>query len=139
MWDFWLICFVAVVLLTILYKYQDYFYENRGSDLTIIISIFLLIFVGIRADGFIEISQAKYQEVIDLKETCIKYQSCADVLSDILKDNKIKRYEFDKFNTVLEEEIENEKRMKKSKENLEREKLNKEIFEQIKKELKDKK
>ena len=32
-----------------------------------------------------------------------------------------------------------EKRMKKSKENLEREKLNKEIFEQIKKELKDKK
>ncbi|MDN5052884.1 hypothetical protein PJV92_10305 [Aliarcobacter butzleri] len=90
-------------------------------------------------DGFIEISQAKYQEVIDLKETCIKYQSCADVLSDILEDNKIKRYEFDKFNAVLEEEIENEKRMKKSKENLEREKLNKEIFEQIKKELKDKK
>ncbi len=139
MWDFWLICFVAVVLLIILYKYQDYFYGNRGSDLIIIIWVFLLIFVGIRADGFIEISQAKYQEVIDLKETCIKYQSCADVLSDILEDNKIKRYEFDKFNAVLEEEIENEKRMKKSKENLEREKLNKEIFEQIKKELKDKK
>lgn len=139
MWDFWLICFVAVVLLIILYKYQDYFYGNRESDLIIIIWVFLLIFVGIRADGFIEISQAKYQEVIDLKETCIKYQSCADVLSDILEDNKIKKYEFDKFNTVLEEEIENEKEMKKSKENWEKEKLNKEILEQIKKELKDKK
>lgn len=112
MWDFWLICFVAVVLLTILYKYQDYC-GDRGRDLAFAIGLFLFIFVSIRADGFVEISQTKYEEVIDLKETCIKYQSCADVLSDILEDNKIKRYEFNKFNTVLEEEIENEKEMKK--------------------------
>lgn len=139
MWDFWLICFVAVVLLTILYKYQDYFYGNRGSDLIIIIWVFLLIFVGIRADGFIEISQAKYQEVIDLKETCIKYQSCADVLSDILEDNKIKKYEFDEFSTVLEKELEKDKKIKELEEKWRKEDLNKEILEQIKKELKDKK
>ena len=136
MWDFWLICFLAVVLLTILYKYQDCC--NIAGALFLGICLFLLLFVSIKVKGFNEISQSEYQEVIDLKETCIKYQSCADVLSDILEDNKIKRYEFDKFNTVLEEEIENEKEMKKSKENWEKEKLNKEILEQIKKELKNK-
>lgn len=134
---FWLICFVAVVSLTIVYKYQDY-YENRADALFFGISCFLIIFVATQVKGFNEISQKEYQEVIDLKETCIKYQSCADVLSDILEDNKIKRYEFDKFYNVLEEEIENEKRMKELEEKAEKEKLNKEILEQIKKELKDK-
>lgn len=134
MWDFWLICFVAVGLLVIIYRYGD----GRHQIIFVAIFGFLLIYATMKIKGFDEISQTKYQEVIDLKETCIKYQSCTDVLSDILEDNKIKRYEFDKFYNVLEEEIENEKRMKELEEKAEKEKLNKEILEQIKKELKDK-
>ena len=138
MWDFWLICFLAVVLLTILYKYQYYNGDDKIFYFLVIVVFLLVILATTKVKGFNEISQTEYQEVIDLKETCIKYQSCADVLSDILEDNKIKRYEFDKFYNVLEEEIENEKRMKELEEKAEKEKLNKEILEQIKKELKDK-
>lgn len=129
---FWLICFVAVVSLIIVYKYQ-HCYENQAGALFFGISCFLVIFVTTQVKGFNEISQKEYQEVIDLKETCIKYQSCADVLSDILEDNKIKKYEFDNFKNVLEEKLENEKRMKELEEKAKKEKL-----EQIKKELKDK-
>ncbi|MFW3357265.1 hypothetical protein [Aliarcobacter butzleri] len=135
MWDFWLICFVAVGLFVIIYKYG----EGRHQIISIMILIFLGIFVTIKIKGFDEISQTKYREVIDLKETCIKYQSCADVLSDILEDNKIKKYEFDEFSTVLEKELEKDKKIKELEEKWRKEDLNKEILEQIKKELKDKK
>lgn len=103
---FW---FILCLFITGVLGALSYYYYKNGEDTNFVKSVLLFLSFGIvsyvLSSTLEEITEVDYDYIVKSKEECFKYQSCKEILNDILADGKVKRFEFAELKNELKNKM----------------------------------